>query len=89
MPDTAAPATGRTPGIKDASKRIARFIKPLRVNVGSRVDLARDFDPAFKAKVKKKRDGAPLLQDGVALLADYQSRLAAQRRTASSSCSRL
>ena len=34
---------------EDMAKRIARFIEPFRVNPGSPVKLARDFDPAFKA----------------------------------------
>ncbi|MEU5877806.1 polyphosphate kinase 2 family protein [Spirillospora sp. NPDC047279] len=60
------------------AERIARFIEPLRVKPGSRVDLTEDFDPAFKAGIKKKKDGVELLQTGVELLADYQRRLAAQ-----------
>jgi PPK2 family polyphosphate:nucleotide phosphotransferase len=59
--------------------RIAEFIEPLRVRPGSTVDLARDFDPGYRSdQVRKKKDGVQLLQAGVALLADYQSRLAAQ-----------
>ena len=66
-----------TPDI--SSDRIARFIEPLRVTPGSAVDLARDFDPRFKAGIEKKKEGTELLQDGIALLADYQARLAAER----------
>jgi PPK2 family polyphosphate:nucleotide phosphotransferase len=62
----------------DMSKRIARFIEPFRVNPGSSVRLAKDFDPAFKAGVKKKKVGAQLLTDGIELLSEYQARLAAQ-----------
>ena len=58
--------------------KLAEFIKPLRVRPGSKVDLARDFDPAYKAEFRKKKDGAELLRAGVELLADYQQRLAAQ-----------
>ena len=29
-----------------ASRRIARFIEPFRVSPGSKVNLAKDFDPA-------------------------------------------
>lgn len=58
--------------------RIAELIKPLRVKPGSAVNLARDFDPGYKADYLKKRDGAGLLRTGIALLADYQRRLAAQ-----------
>ena len=61
-----------------SAKRIARFIEPFRVAPGSHVTLAADFDPAFKAGVEKKKDGAELLTEGIELLADYQARLAAQ-----------
>ncbi|MBL1096092.1 polyphosphate kinase 2 family protein [Streptomyces coffeae] len=57
--------------------RIAEFIGPLRVKPGSKVDLGRDFDPRYKAGLKK-REGAELLRTGVSLLAEYQQRLAAQ-----------
>jgi PPK2 family polyphosphate:nucleotide phosphotransferase len=60
------------------AKRIAELIKPLRVKPGSKVDLAKDFDPGYKADFLKKKDGAGLLQTGIGLLADYQARLAAQ-----------
>jgi hypothetical protein len=53
------------------------------VKPGSKVTLSKDFDPAYKAGfVKKKKDGAQLLQYGVDLLADYQARLAAEERGA-------
>jgi PPK2 family polyphosphate:nucleotide phosphotransferase len=61
-----------------ASKRIARFIEPFRVRPGSKVNLAKDFDPAFEAGIKKKEDGVALTQEGIELLATYQARLAAQ-----------
>ena len=57
---------------------LAEFIEPLRVKPRSTVDLARDFDPGYKADFVKKKDGAELLRAGVELLADYQQRLAAQ-----------
>ncbi|MEU6309396.1 polyphosphate kinase 2 family protein [Streptomyces sp. NPDC047014] len=59
------------------AERIAEFIEPLRVRPGSKVRLDRDFDPRYKADLRK-RDGAELLRTGVALLAEYQERLAAQ-----------
>ena len=62
----------------DMTRRIARFIEPFRVTPGSRVTLAEDFDPAFKAGIEKKKDGASLLNDGITLLSDHQQRLAAQ-----------
>ena len=60
------------------AERIAELIRPLRVKLGSKVDLARDFDPGYKADLVKKKDGRQLLETGIALLADYQRRLAAQ-----------
>lgn len=38
-------------------KRAAEFIEPFRVRPGSKVTLGKDFDPSFKAGVKKKKDG--------------------------------
>ena len=61
------------------AKRIAELIKPLRVKPGSKVNLARDFDPGYKPDaLKKKKDGISLLQTGIDMLCDYQGRLAAQ-----------
>jgi len=59
-------------------KRVADFIEPLRVKPGKRVVLAKDFDPRYKADFVSKKDGVELLQTGVELLAEYQSKLAAQ-----------
>jgi PPK2 family polyphosphate:nucleotide phosphotransferase len=59
-------------------KRVAEFIEPFRVRPGSTVTLAKDFDPAFKAGIGKKKEGVALLGEGVRLLAEYQARLAAQ-----------
>ena len=60
------------------AKRIARFIDPFRVTPGSNVTLAKDFDPAFKGGIDDKEDGVGLLNDGIAILSEYQERLAAQ-----------
>ena len=59
-------------------KRAAEFIEPFRVRPGAKVKLGKDFDPSFKAGVKKKKEGVALLKGGVRLLAEYQARLAAQ-----------
>ncbi len=59
-------------------KRLEEFIAPFRVKPGSRVTLARDFDPAFKAGISKKKEGVALVEQGVRDLAEYQARLAAQ-----------
>ena len=58
------------------AKRIAELIKPLRVKPGAKVNLARDFDPGCKAG-SVKEDSRQLPRTGIALLADYQRRLAA------------
>lgn len=42
------------------------------------MNLGKDFDPRFKAGVKKKKEGVALLNEGVSLLSEYQARLAAQ-----------
>src|SRR5437762_8869833 len=73
------PSRGDRPAMADErAKRIAELIKPLRVKPGSKVNLGKDFDPGYKADFLKKKDGAGLLKTGIALLADYQRRLAAQ-----------
>src|SRR5437763_4662082 len=59
-------------------RRAAEFIEPFRVKPGAKVLLAKDFDPSFKAGVKKKKEGVALLAEGVRLLSEYQARLAAQ-----------
>jgi len=59
-------------------KRMAEYAAMFRVKPGSKVKLGRDFDPAFKADFVRKKDGAELLERGIAMLADYQARLAAQ-----------
>ncbi|SHN45115.1 polyphosphate kinase 2 family protein [Cryptosporangium aurantiacum] len=58
--------------------RIAELVRTLRVDPGSDVVLSRDFDPGYKSDLVRKRDGDELLRAGIALLADYQARLAAQ-----------
>src|SRR5436190_23780148 len=60
------------------TRRVEEFIEPFRVEPGARVRLAKDYDPAFKAGISKKKRGAEILAEGVRLLSDYQARLAAQ-----------
>ena len=66
------------PSAETRKRRAATFIEPFRVKPGSKVNLAKDFDPRFKGGVKKKKDGVALLEEGVRLLDEYQARLAAQ-----------
>lgn len=63
---------------KKRRRRLVEFIEPLRVQPGRTVRLARDFDPAFKGGIQKKRQGVELLGEGIQLLSTYQARLAAQ-----------
>ena len=62
----------------ERAKLLAKFIEPLRVEPGSKVKLARDFDPGYKASFLKRKEGAAILAAGVEVLAEYQARLAAQ-----------
>jgi PPK2 family polyphosphate:nucleotide phosphotransferase len=62
----------------DRAKLLAGFVEPLRVEPGSKVSLAKDFDPGYRASFLKKKDGAAILAAGVTVLAEYQARLAAQ-----------
>jgi PPK2 family polyphosphate:nucleotide phosphotransferase len=60
-------------------QRIAGFIEPLRVRPGSTVHLGEDFDPRYRSDMVRKKDGRELMESGIALLAEYQTRLAAAR----------
>lgn len=60
------------------AKRIAELIKPLRLKPRAKVNLAKDFNPGYKAGIVKKKDGRQLLGTGIALLADHQRRSAAR-----------
>jgi PPK2 family polyphosphate:nucleotide phosphotransferase len=64
--------------VDDRAALLAPFIEPLRVEPGSKVELARDFDPGYKASYLKKKEGAGILAAGVTVLEEYQARLAAQ-----------
>jgi PPK2 family polyphosphate:nucleotide phosphotransferase len=64
--------------VDERAKGLAELIEPLRVPPGSKVVLAKDHDPAFKAGWLSKKDGEKHLQLSVELLAEYQDRLAAQ-----------
>jgi PPK2 family polyphosphate:nucleotide phosphotransferase len=60
------------------AERIAELIKPLRVKPGSKVNLGKDFDPGYKAGYVKKKDARRIMGNGIAMLSDFQARLAAQ-----------
>lgn len=59
-------------------RRLKRLIDPLRVAPGSKVELARDWDPGYRAGWLTKEDGEEQLGLSIELLAEYQDRLAAQ-----------
>ena len=58
-------------------KQVASFIEPFRVAPGKRVRLPKDFDPSGTRQQSKAKAKA-ILASGVELLADLQTRLAAQ-----------
>ncbi len=64
--------------VLDRAKLIRELIEPLRVKPGTKVNLAKDYDPGYKASFLRKKDGVEFLEAGVSLLAEYQDKLAAQ-----------
>ena len=46
----------------ERAERIAESIKPFLVEPGSTVDLAKDFDPGYKADFLRKRDSTDVLR---------------------------
>ena len=64
--------------VRDRATLIRELIEPLRVKPGTKVNLAEDFDPGYKASFVCKKDGVKFLEAGVSLLAEYQDKLAAQ-----------
>src|SRR3954466_12995273 len=63
---------------KARAKRIAELIDPLRAKPGTHVGLRKDFYPAYKPDHLTKKSKDHIMQSGIALLAEYQDRLAAQ-----------
>jgi len=61
------------------TQRFKELADTLRVAPGADVELARDFDPAFRAGWRK-REATDTLQRNIELLADCQDRLAAEAR---------
>ncbi len=59
-------------------KRVAEFVEQFKVEPGSKVTLARDFDPRNKKGIDSKQEGRELLANGIGMLAEYQSRLYAE-----------
>ena len=59
-------------------KRVSEFVEQFRVEPGSKVTLAKDFDPGYKKGIDSKKAGRDLLGGGIEMLAEYQSRLYAE-----------
>lgn len=62
-------------------KRVRKFVEPFLLPPGKKVKLPQDFDPGSTGGYSRE-DGAgaqQILQAGIAALADYQARLAAQQ----------
>jgi PPK2 family polyphosphate:nucleotide phosphotransferase len=61
-------------------KHLRQLASLFRVEPGTAVTLPKDFDPGFTADFGKEETGKAqdLLQEGIALLTEYQDRLAAQ-----------
>jgi PPK2 family polyphosphate:nucleotide phosphotransferase len=57
---------------------LTRLVAPLRVKPGTKIALPKGFDPAHKARFASEADAADALENSRRLLADYQSKLAAQ-----------
>ena len=60
------------------AEQLTRLIEPLRVPPGSKVSLAKDYDPGFRANGLEKRKSDKHLQLSLELLSEYQERLAAE-----------
>jgi PPK2 family polyphosphate:nucleotide phosphotransferase len=57
---------------------VSDLVKPLEVAPGRTVKLRRDFDPGYVGDLPSKAEAQVRLEEGIAALADYQDRLAAQ-----------
>jgi PPK2 family polyphosphate:nucleotide phosphotransferase len=62
----------------ERAQQLERLIDPLRVAPGSKVVLAKDHDPAYRAGWLHKEEGEEQLRLSTEMLAEYQDRLAAQ-----------
>jgi PPK2 family polyphosphate:nucleotide phosphotransferase len=67
----------RYPDTKAMKKRLAEVSAPFRVEPGTAVSLM-GFDPGYKADYLDKQEAQGLLQEGVELLGEYQTRLWAE-----------
>jgi PPK2 family polyphosphate:nucleotide phosphotransferase len=65
-------------GIKRQLRFVHDLVEPLLVAPGRAVNLRRDFDPAYTDGLSSKAEASARLSHGIAVLSDYQERLAAQ-----------
>lgn len=76
---TAAPAAlCHSEGIKTELRFAHDLVEPLLVTPGRTIQLRRDFDPGYTDGLSSKAEASARVSEGIALLADYQDRLAAQ-----------
>lgn len=62
---------------------LEKFTKQFRVEPGSKIELAKDFDPGATGGYEKKSiDEDELLKQGIAVLAEHQEKLYAENRRA-------
>src|SRR5690242_9014387 len=59
-------------------RQLDKVIAPLRVRPGADLRLRTDFDPAYRPKGLRKKQGVDLLRRGTEMLGEFQERLAAQ-----------
>ena len=76
--DRAAPSAKEGEVADLRPKRISEFVKQFRVEPGRKVRLPHDFPPDAGTGRASKKEAKEILAQGVSLLAEYQSRLAAQ-----------
>jgi PPK2 family polyphosphate:nucleotide phosphotransferase len=69
--------TKKQPPVDERERWFADFARRFVVEPGTKVKLS-DLETASKDRIDSKADGVELLEEAVALLAEYQSRLAAQ-----------
>jgi PPK2 family polyphosphate:nucleotide phosphotransferase len=64
--------------VKQQLRFVEDLVEPLRVAPGKAVDLRRDFAPGYTDGLASKAEAGAHLEEGLALLVDYQDRLSAQ-----------
>ena len=73
-----APAAGSPKHAGDPLRFVRELVDTLRVAPGDTVKLRRDHDPGSTGTLRSQQEAAVRMAEGLSLLVDYQSRLAAQ-----------